>query len=183
MIKVLKNPKTDKFYKLKDHILSERFPWYYMYHTSHRSVIKDLNGYIAMEGYGHCMLGRPDNKDGVNKFTTMESKLCGECIDVLTEIIDNNNLFDNYFFLRVSANCMHSNQGIQLSHPHVDHDFPHYNLIVYLTNTGGETFVENESHDPKEDDVILFSGEHYLKRPIKDRRVILVATIFAYDDQ
>ena len=91
-----------------------------------------------------------------------------------------------YLIVFFSASCsklIHSNQGIQLSQPHEDHDFPHHNLIVYLTDTGGETFVENESHDPKEDDVILFTGEHYMKRPVKDRRIILVATIFSYDDK
>ena len=179
MIKVLKNPKTDKFYKLKNHILSESFPWYYHKHTSNQTTLNRLNGYIAMEGYGHCFLARPEKF----KFTKTDSALCCECIDVLTEIIDSNNLFDSYFFLRAAANCIHSNQGMQLSNPHVDHSFPHYNLIVYLTDTGGETFVENEVHDPKEDDVILFTGQHYLKRPIKDRRIILVATIFTYKEQ
>ena len=185
MIKVLKNPKTEKYYNLKNKILSGQFPWFHQRYTSSQTMSEKLNfywykkGYIAVEGYSHCFLARPDGED--KRFSRTESALSGECISVLTEIIDNNNLFDKYFFVRVAANCIHSNQGIQLSQPHEDHEFPHHNLIVYLTNSGGETFVENESHDPKEDDTILFTGEHYMKRPIKDRRIILIATIFSYD--
>ena len=174
MIKVLKNPKTDKFYELKNLILSPNFPWYYQYSTGEE---EEVEGHMHMEGYGHAFFVRPET----HKFTKIDSSYSTACRDVLVEIIDNNNLFDNYFFLRAAANCIHSNQGIQLSIPHVDHNFPHYNLIVYLTDTGGETFVENEVHDPKEDDVILFTGQHYLKRPIKDRRILLVATIFTYN--
>ena len=57
------------------------------------------------------------------------------------------------------------------------------NLIVYLTNAGGKTFVKNEDtskyeeHDPVEDDIILFTGEHYMQTPRDKRRVILVATM------
>ena len=61
-------------------------------------------------------------------------------------------------------------------------NFPHFNLIVYLTDTGGETFVEDEIHIPKIHDVILFRGKHYMKRPTRDRRIILVATILPTDD-
>ena len=45
-----------------------------------------------------------------------------------------------------------------------------------MTSSGGETFVEGEKFDPKEDDVIVFEGRHYMKRPIKDKRIVLVAT-------
>ena len=54
---------------------------------------------------------------------------------------------------------------------------------MYLTNAGGKTFVKNEDtskyeeYDPVEDDIILFSGKHFMQNPIDNRRVILVATI------
>ena len=95
------------------------------------------------------------------------------------EIGYDNKIFDpsQYFFLRSSANCNHAEGGIQLSEPHVDHDFPHWNMIVYLEGDGS-TFVEGEEYVPKEDDIILFKGEHYMQRPSKGRRVILVSTIY-----
>ena len=61
--------------------------------------------------------------------------------------------------------------------------YPHGNIIVYLTNAGGKTFVSNgdnspyEEHDPVEDDIILFSGKHFMQNPSDNRRIILVATI------
>ena len=60
--------------------------------------------------------------------------------------------------------------------PHVAHTFPHKNLIVYLNDAGGKTFVGDEVHDPKEDDVVIFSGIHNNERPKNTRRVVLVAT-------
>ena len=32
----------------------------------------------------------------------------------------------------------------------------------------------------KEDDVIIFTGEHYIKRPSKDRRVVLISTLVGH---
>ena len=51
---------------------------------------------------------------------------------------------------------------------------------MYFTDVGGRTFCEKKEHDPQEDDIILFQGEHYMERPKKDRRVILVSTLQIY---
>ena len=56
-------------------------------------------------------------------------------------------------------------------------------MLVYLTNTDGETFVEDEVHLPKEDDIIIFTGNHFMKRPSKDRRIVLISTIFPFDNK
>ena len=50
-------------------------------------------------------------------------------------------------------------------------------MIVYF-HGDGSTFVEGEEHIPNEDEVILFKGKHYMQRPSKGRRVILVSTIY-----
>ena len=112
-------------------------------------------------------------------FTFVESEFTPLNIEVLKEIVEYNQLFDpqRYFFLRSSANCNHAEGGIQFSEPHVDHDFSHWNMIVYLQGDGS-TFVEGEEHVPEEDEVILFKGEHYMQRPSKGRRVVLVSTIY-----
>ena len=96
---------------------------------------------------------------------------------VVNEILDYNNI-KYKFFLRSNANCVHADRDVQLSEPHVDHEFPHINVIVYLTNTGGKTYCEDEFHDPKEDDVILFTGKHWMERPNIGRRIILVNTLY-----
>ena len=81
------------------------------------------------------------------------------------------------FFLRSNANAVHADNGEQFSEPHIDHRFPHFNLLVYLSGDG-ETIVEGEKFFPQADNAILFTGEHYMKRPSTGRRVVLISTIF-----
>ena len=59
---------------------------------------------------------------------------------------------------------------------HVDHSFPHRNIIMYLTDAGGDTVVNDEVYSPKEDGVIMFEGEHYHHFPMKDARIDFVDT-------
>jgi len=78
----------------------------------------------------------------------------------------------------MNANCVHSDSVYQYSLPHIDHRFPHKNIIVYLTNSGGNTIIEEVPYEPKEDDVLIFEGEHYIEKPKASRRIVLVSTIF-----
>ena len=75
---------------------------------------------------------------------------------------------------------MHPDNDKQFSEPHIDHDFPHLNLLVYLSGDG-ETIVEDEKFFPQANNVILFTGKHYMKRPSVGRRVVLISTIFEYN--
>ena len=163
MIKVLENPITSNYLQLKDIVLSPSFPWLYTISTK-------------MPFYSHVFLDRPEN----GKFTNPQSDLLPLNLKVLDEIIQHNNLFDRCFFLRSNANAVHADTGEQFSEPHIDHRFPHFNLLVYLTNEGdsGETIVEDEKFFPQADNAILFTGEHYMKRPSVGRRVVLISTIF-----
>ena len=166
MIKVLENPITTNYLELKNLVLSSEFPWLYSFSTK-------------MPFYSHVFLDRPENV----KFSNPQSELLGLNLKVLDEIIQHNNLFDRYFFLRSNANCVHADTGEQFSEPHIDHRFPHFNLLVYLTNEGdgGETIVEDEKFFPQANNAILFTGEHYMKRPSVGRRVVLISTIFEYN--
>ena len=66
--------------------------------------------------------------------------------------------------------------GNQQTPVHVDHPFPHDNIIIYFSNEG-KTILENDEHDPKEDDVIIFPGlPHCQELPKNDMRLVLVAT-------
>ena len=174
MIKVLKNPLTSNYVDLKNTVLSHSFPW--RYRTSTHPDSSQNEGHVHMKYYGYTFLSRPE--DG--GYSESTSNILKANIKVLREILSANEFFEYYFFLRSSANCTHAEEGIQLSAPHLDHNFPHYNMLVYLNNSGGETFVEDEVFSPKEDDVILFTGKHYMKRPKEGRRIILVATILPY---
>ena len=164
MIKVLENPITPDYLEFKDLVLSSEFPWIYTNSTK-------------MPFYSHVFLDRPENA----KFSNPQSELLGLNLKVLDEIIQHNNLFDKYFFLRSNANCVHPDEGSdKFSQPHTDHVFHHYNLLIYLCGDG-ETIIENEKYFPKENDVIFFTGKHYMKRPSKGRRIILISTIFDYN--
>ena len=163
MIKVLENPITSNYLQLKDIVLSPSFPWLYTISTK-------------MPFYSHVFLDRPEN----GKFTNPQSDLLPLNLKVLDEIIQHNNLFDRCFFLRSNANAVHADTGEQFSEPHIDHRFPHFNLLVYLSGDG-ETIVEDENYFPQENDVILFTGKHYMKRPSNGRRIILISTIFEYN--
>ena len=54
---------------------------------------------------------------------------------------------------------------------------PAFDTLMLMTSP----IVENEKHFPQENDVILFTGNHYMKRPSKGRRIILISTIFEYN--
>ena len=166
MIKVLENPITSNYLELKNLVLSSEFPWLYSYSTK-------------MPFYSHVFLDRPENA----KFSNPQSQFLDLNLKVLDEIIQHNNLFDRYFFLRSNANCVHADSGEQFSEPHIDHRFPHFNLLVYLTNEGegGETIVEDEKFYPQANNIILFKGKHHMKRPSVGRRVVLISTIFEYN--
>ena len=166
MIKVLKNPITENFLEFKKYIFSNDFVWKYEQST-------------GMDFYSHTFLQRPE-------YFGYSKPLCKSIefnLTVLSEIIDHNKLFANnqYFFLRSNANCVHPDEGSNLfSQSHTDHKYPHFNLLVYLSGDG-ETIVEDEKYFPQENDVILFTGNHYMKRPSKGRRIVLISTIFEYN--
>ena len=176
MLKILKNPTTNLYHRFRNLVLSGDFAWHYGMSTD--TIEENPPGHMHMEFYGHTFVTRPE----ATSYSEATSPFTCESINVLKEIVDYNNLFKSYIFTRAAANCTMPNEGAQLSHPHVDHNFPHFNLVVYLTDTGGETFVEDEVHDPKIHDVVLFRGKHFMKRPTRDRRIILVATILPTDD-
>ena len=158
-IRQLENPKAVNNTNLKNIILDPEFNWRYVEST-------------GMPFYSHTILTRPEGT-----YSAVFSHYMDHVLLAVNEILGYNNI--NYkFFLRSNANCVHADRDVQLSRPHVDHEFPHINLIFYLTNTGGKTYCEDEFHDPKEDDVILFTGKHWMERPKLGRRVILINTLY-----
>tara|TARA_Y100001970_G_C13996798_1_gene731168 strand:- start:109 stop:765 length:657 start_codon:yes stop_codon:yes gene_type:complete len=98
----------------------------------------------------------------------------------LAQIFNLNNISPHCVY-RINANAVHPVEGNVLTVPHYDHEFPHKNLIVYLTDVGGDTIVfddKGKKHvfTPKEDDIVVFEGLHCMIPPKKGRRVIIVVT-------
>tara|TARA_Y100000401_G_C8239721_1_gene182401 strand:- start:137 stop:565 length:429 start_codon:yes stop_codon:yes gene_type:complete len=126
----------------------------------------------GMPFYIHNVLARPEGT-----YSQPLSEHTKFCLFVVHEILQHNNI-PYKFFLRSAINCIHPDNDHQLSQPHVDHHFPHFNILIYFTNAGGKTYCEEEFHDPKEDDVIILEGEHWMERPKVGRRIISVSTLF-----
>ena len=165
MIQILKNPKTESYVKAKEVALSGTLPLHW--------IPSDTGLFY----YSHTLIARPE----FLYYSHPVSAHADLFVAAIGETLNANDLADNGFHvIRASINVVHPSKGEQFSEPHVDHSFPHVNLLMYFTDVGGRTFCEKEEHDPQEDDVILFKGEHYMERPKKDRRVILVSTLQIY---
>ena len=94
---------------------------------------------------------------------------------VVDTVLGMNDIEYNYL-VRLSVNSTSPLKGVKKTLWHEDHTFPHKNILVYLTNSGGKTIVEREEFDPREDDIIVFSGMHQHLTPAKERRVVIVGT-------
>ena len=176
MIQLLQNSKSDNYQSLKNTILDEQFPWFYRGSTT-PLIKKSIKKHRDVPMYCHCFIGRPETFG----FSKHDSTGYGLALNVVREILTENNILTNsYFVLRLATNCTYPSEGIQLSMPHVDHAFPHLNILTYLNSAGGSTFIEGEEHEPIEDQSILFSGEHYIQLPKKERRIVLIGTLFTY---
>jgi hypothetical protein len=166
MIKKLENPKTENYLEIKELVLSSFFPWFYQTHTV---------DYDNIPYYSHRVLTCYENS--VNKVPEVCSEYFGAFSSMLLEILKFNNIEIELFY-RINVNCVHPLKVISSSAMHIDHYYPHHNMLVYLTNSGGKTIVGKEKYDPNIDDVIIFDGsiEHCLETPLSDRRISLVAT-------
>ena len=171
----LKNPLTPKYQELKMIVLGNNFPWFWDTQADGRSPVKEDNDNFPI--YFHSFLYRPTSE----RFYSQSSSYCDLVHDVVVEILKYNNIgFDVIY--RMAANCTHPTEK-NLSGPvHMDHDFFHKNLIVYLNNfEGGGTWCEGKTYNGKEDNIITFEGEHNFSPPLKDRRIVLVATYAKLD--
>lgn len=173
MIKQLKNPMSELYVGFKEFVSSPEFPWFYQPNSNYEGVSSKSN-HGSIPYYVHSFLQKPEIS---GKYPTSNSNHIDPVSSLLKEIIKFNDVEFNSF-LRIDVNCVHPqvNKNIQCTIPHYDHSFPHKNLLVYLTDAGGKTVVEDETFDPKEDDIIVFEGIHYYHIPLEKRRIVLVST-------
>ena len=183
----LKNPKTSNYFNLKKNILDHTFEWTYIENTIHQNVDEDISippSYSQKNGlriinnsmYTHIFLRRPD-KDTL--YPKIESEYMEDVNGVYGDIFNSNLDYMSNFnlMIRCSANAVEpSQENNVITMPHVDHPWQHVNMLIYLTDAGGSTFVEGEEFAPEEDDVIIFQGQHWHELPKQKRRVVLVMT-------
>ena len=169
----LKNPKTYNYKECKRFILSNEFVWYRWGNT--------------IEGGSELQKGHDDYPFLSHKFLTrpLDSCLYSQVnsphalnvSNIFKEICEHNNIKPQVIY-RMNANAVYPTEKNLPSPVHVDHEFPHKNLLIYLTDPqGGTTIVEGKEYLAKEDDVILFDGKpHCARPPSKDIRIVLVFT-------
>jgi len=167
MIQKISIKKTENYLKLKEIALGG-IPWYYHSSTSPRSE--------DFPFFGHAIVSTPRIP---NLFPTYCSDHHVICNTVLTEIF-RENYIDVKCVFRAGLNMsLPLISDAQHSYPHYDHNFDHKNLLVYLTDSDGDTVIceKNELRNtPKEDTGIIFEGKHYHYLPTYGRRIVLVCT-------
>lgn len=206
--KKLINPKTDNYYKLKEYVLGAELDWTYQFKSTPTNmegddIIRQWNGkewcefiddrYENLPYLSHIVVMRPQEFYVVKDcfafsplycdymIPTIESKSSYDLVQpFLKDLLmrnHENKLFEFKIPLRINFNTNFPH-GNKPSIPHVDHDFPHNNLIVYFTDTGGDTIIGGDNFTPKEDDIISFNSDwfHCFKAPKNGRRVVMVMT-------
>ena len=172
--KFLKNPRTDTYINFKNLVLSDNFPWYRWSKTmmEGESVQKNHDDFTFLS---HNFLTRPQTSCLYSQVNSAEHVKPMQ--QVFREIADFNEL-DPQIIYRMNANAVYPTEKNLPSPLHVDHTFPHKNMIIYLTDPqGGSTIVDGKEYLAKEDDVLVFDGElHCARPPSKDIRIVLVTT-------
>ena len=183
-INQLLNPKTPDYIQLKTEVNSVYFPWFW-----NPSATPDLtasDGFADLGFYRHTILdapsdfhGNPTNyspNDSYYPTQRTTETLIAATNKVLIDILYINRIKVLTFY-RMSINCVHPTVDNKLTVPHNDHLFPHKNILIYLSDAdGGETICEGDKFLGKEDDIIMFEGIHNHRPPLKNRRLVLVAT-------
>ena len=173
MLRTLINPKTEEYQAFKKLVLSKDYAWRWFEDATNGVPVP--NGFTQIGVYYQTLLYRPDSTTDTNGYSLPQSPYVVSAAKIIREILEENNVKLNCI-LRISTNCVHALKEVVKSPPHVDHLFDHKNLIIYLNDSSGDTFIGSERSTFKEDKAIFFSGEHYHETPVEGRRIVLVAT-------
>ena len=162
--------------ELKNLVTGEDFPWFWVADAVRGQYSKGQTNVNNFPFFSHVFLDRPgDNKS----YPVVVSNIMDLVEGVFLEVCQAKNISPMVLY-RANANMtLPTISGNPQPSPlHKDHDFPHRNMLVYLTDcNGGPTMVlGEEDFYGKEDDVYLFEGLHQHKLPTSNRRVVLVYT-------
>ncbi len=183
MFNKLKTPDTEEYKELKGLILSPMFSWHV--NDQATAFLDPTKGYSDLWFYSHSFLHGPNHPDNPrpdhNKYPKVNSNYM-DLMDIVVDQIFELNRVRCHCIYRINANSVYPQmKGGILTQPHVDHQFPHKNLLVYLTDAGGDTICfdkEGKKHHytPSEDDIVEFQGLHCMQPPPDKRRVVIVMT-------
>ena len=172
----LETPDTGDYAGLKELILGPHFGW--SHNAKATPYMENTRSYQDLSFYSHAFLHGPSPIHGL--YSKANSEYLPNVETVIGQIFELNNVKMNVVY-RINANAVHPVEGNVLTVPHTDHEFPHKNMLIYLTNTGGDTIVFDDAgkkhhFTPVEDDIVTFEGLHCMVPPKKGRRVVIVVT-------
>jgi len=154
-------------------VLKDNFPWYFMDNAVNKN---DKNWFFF-----HIVVKRPE------QCNEHENRVNSEHANFFIEVLDNfckKNKIEYTKVFRIAVNLVVPN-GVKESFIHEDHDFPHKQLIVYLTDNKESTTNIYSSdyktllHSIKTEKfkgVTFDKVPHSVTLPKKDRRVVIVYT-------
>lgn len=185
--RILDNPLTEEYLEFKRIIFeTEDFPWFF---SSDTTGIKSDKYYF----YYHAILMRG------NPPSVASHGLYNGCKLIVEQILNFNDIQLNNIH-RMSLNATH-HYPFKYNNPHVDHNYLHKNMLVYLNDCSGDTIIFKEKYgidyeknwisannhnfhikekvNPKENKIISFDGAHFhchsFPKP-DQRRVVFVVT-------
>jgi hypothetical protein len=198
-IRKLYNPRTPSYTDFKKKVLGGQFKWEFQHDTLMFGKDEDVISTIecltpeqkreknwgGFPMYHHCILRRAEAPiTAIQRplfFPTVDNQeLAMQASVMVSDILKANRIKLNMIF-RMHLNAVSPLPEVKTGYPHTDHEYPHYNLLLYFTDAGGDTFrmerdFKYENYTPKEDDCIIFDGVHFHETPKEKRRVVFVCT-------
>lgn len=202
LITELKIPPINQYAELKKYILSNQHPWYRESYSCGINLNESPDVWddgVDISHFSYCYTSRPRTRmRAPSKIDAIPTRIYSTIMDVVEQILEYNGIHVGCIF-RLNVNML-------LTHPednswgaiHVDHKFPHKNLLIYLTpkcTTGGDLRVYEDTHDgtlnrpafekyetftPTEDSAVTFDGDcfHSGQTPTTEgeRRILIVVT-------
>ena len=155
---------------VKEYILGGNFPWYWHPFSTEGDAVPFM---------GHIFIGRIENRKPEESL--YNSRNAPFFVDILKRFAKKHKLKVN----EILRGCLNQVVPSTLEHTqsHVDHDFPHYQIIMYLNKSDGDTIIELPNKKikrikPEPFKMVCFKEySHYYYFPKKtDRRVVGVIT-------
>tara|TARA_Y100000114_G_scaffold64752_1_gene59306 strand:- start:153 stop:710 length:558 start_codon:yes stop_codon:yes gene_type:complete len=179
LIKTYKNFLSEENKKFINNVLlSGTFPYYVSeFDSNHPHDPKDP----SYKFFGHTVLQRKEDR---NKERVFNSNYAKETLDILRNLFIKAKIKEVEFF-RIAYNFTF-NLGQDKSFIHTDHEYDHFQAIIYLTKTldkNTPTVLVNSKNKPLEKSypepgkgIIFKKHPHYQVFPKKGARLVLVAT-------
>lgn len=161
---------------INNEILGDNFPWY---------LQKSSTSQDNIPFFSHVLVNRSND---INSAGEINSEYFYFFKQILDRISKNSNIKVGRIY-RASLNLTYPTLNQFHGAPHIDHNFPHRSLILYLNNSSGNTVIFKDTNnndliitnevEPKQGRAFLFNGMTYHAiKPCKgnDVRAICVFT-------